>query len=97
MSKSAHSNITLIRGLGLISAAAIVMGNVIGTGVFLKTRVMTCNVGTPGNAIIDNVMVNGFVFRGAPLATAAIPTLGEYALMALAGLLGLAGVLLIRR
>ncbi|MEO6050121.1 MAG: amino acid permease, partial [Pyrinomonadaceae bacterium] len=39
---------TLIRGLGLIAAVSIIIGNVIGTGVFLKARVMTCNVGTPG-------------------------------------------------
>src|ERR671928_1266536 len=51
MSKLAPSNITLIRGLTLIAAASIVIGNVIGTGVFLKTRVMTCNVGTPGMVI----------------------------------------------
>src|SRR5688572_14743287 len=39
---------TLIRGLGVLAAAAIVIGDVIGTGVFLKARVMTCNVDTPG-------------------------------------------------
>ncbi|MBP9109378.1 MAG: amino acid permease [Pyrinomonadaceae bacterium] len=39
---------TLIRGLGLIAAISVIIGNVIGTGVFLKARVMTCNVGTPG-------------------------------------------------
>ncbi len=39
---------TLIRGLGLIAAVSIIIGNVIGTGVFLKARVMTCNVGSPG-------------------------------------------------
>ncbi len=38
---------TLIRGLGLIAAISIIIGNVIGTGVFLKARVMTCNVGSP--------------------------------------------------
>src|SRR6478609_9603848 len=38
----------LVRGLGLIAAISIIIGNVIGTGVFLKARVMTCNVGTPG-------------------------------------------------
>ncbi len=42
------SSIMLIRGLSLVAAISIVIGNVIGTGVFLKTRVMTCNVGTPG-------------------------------------------------
>ncbi len=38
---------TLIRGLGLVAAISIIIGNVIGTGVFLKARVMTCNVGSP--------------------------------------------------
>src|SRR3954452_20223845 len=38
----------LIRGLGLVAAVSVIIGNVIGTGVFLKARVMTCNVGTPG-------------------------------------------------
>ena len=52
MSKPAPSNITLIRGLTLVAAASIVIGNVVGTGVFLKARVMTCNVGTPGMVII---------------------------------------------
>ncbi|MEP6944633.1 MAG: amino acid permease [Acidobacteriota bacterium] len=37
----------LVRGLGLIAAVSIIVGNVIGTGVFLKARVMTCNVGSP--------------------------------------------------
>jgi len=39
---------TLIRGLGLIAAISVIIGNIIGTGVFLKARVMTCNVGSPG-------------------------------------------------
>jgi basic amino acid/polyamine antiporter, APA family len=38
----------LIRGLGLWAAISVNVANMIGTGVFLKTRVMTCNVGTPG-------------------------------------------------
>jgi len=37
----------LVRGLGLWGAIAINVANMIGTGVFLKTRVMTCNVGSP--------------------------------------------------
>lgn len=37
----------LIRGLGLVAAISVIVGNVIGTGVFLKARVMTCNVGEP--------------------------------------------------
>jgi basic amino acid/polyamine antiporter, APA family len=45
-----QSNISkqeLIRGLGLLAAIAVIIGNVIGTGVFLKARVMTCNLGSP--------------------------------------------------
>ena len=38
----------LYRGVGLWAAIAVNVANMIGTGVFLKTRVMTCNVGTPG-------------------------------------------------
>src|SRR2546429_8912009 len=41
----------LIRGLGLTAAIAVNVANIIGTGVFLKARVMTCNVGTPGIAL----------------------------------------------
>ena len=29
---------TLVRGLGLIAAVSVIIGNVIGTGVFLKER-----------------------------------------------------------
>ncbi len=39
--------ITLVRALGLLAAVSIIIGNVIGTGVFLKARVMTCNLGSP--------------------------------------------------
>ena len=82
MSKPAHNNITLIRGLGLISASAIVIGNVIGTGVFLKTRVMTCNVGTPGKVLAVWVAAGLLSLAGA-LTYAEIATLfpragGEY-------------------
>ena len=38
---------TLVRGLGLIAAVSVIIGNVIGTGVFFKARIMTCNVGSP--------------------------------------------------
>lgn len=37
----------LVRGLGPWAAIAVNVANMIGTGVFLKARVMTCNVGTP--------------------------------------------------
>ena len=48
----ASNNITLIRGLGLVAAISIIIGNVIGTGVFLKARVMTCNLGSPEWVVI---------------------------------------------
>ena len=51
MSKLATDHVKLIRGLTLLAAVSIVIGNVIGTGVFLKARVMTCNVGTPGMVV----------------------------------------------
>jgi basic amino acid/polyamine antiporter, APA family len=37
----------LVRGLTLSSAASLNIANMIGTGVFLKARVMTCNVDSP--------------------------------------------------
>ncbi|MFN2501083.1 MAG: APC family permease [Pyrinomonadaceae bacterium] len=50
----------LIRGLGLIAAISVIIGNVIGTGVFLKARVMTCNVGSP-NWVIAAWVVAGLL------------------------------------
>ena len=47
MTPEIHNKATLVRGLGLVAAISIIIGNVIGTGVFLKARVMTCNVGSP--------------------------------------------------
>lgn len=56
---------TLVRGLTLIPAAALVVTNVIGTGVFVKARVMTCNVGTPGMVLLAYVMGGLLVLAGA--------------------------------
>jgi APA family basic amino acid/polyamine antiporter len=47
MTAAGSSRTELVRGLGLWGAIAINVANMIGTGVFLKTRVMTCNVGSP--------------------------------------------------
>ena len=55
----------LIRGLGLIGAASVNVANIIGTGVFLKARVMTCNVGTPGKALIVWVIAGFLALAGA--------------------------------
>lgn len=55
----------LIRGLGLVAAISIIIGNVVGTGVFLKARVMTCNVGTPGWVIAAWVAAGFLSLSGA--------------------------------
>ncbi|MBK8466997.1 MAG: amino acid permease [Chloracidobacterium sp.] len=56
---------TLIRGLGLIAAISIIIGNVIGTGVFLKSRVMTCNMGDPQWVILAWVAAGLLSLAGA--------------------------------
>src|SRR5689334_17113632 len=55
----------LIRGLGLIGAVSVNVANIIGTGVFLKARVMTCNVGTPGKTLIVWVIAGLLALAGA--------------------------------
>ena len=55
----------LVRGLGLIAAISVNVANIIGTGVFLKARVMTCNVGTPGKALIVWVLAGLLAMAGA--------------------------------
>src|SRR5918995_2254966 len=55
----------LIRGLGLIAAISVNVANIIGTGVFLKARVMTCNVGTPAKALIVWVLAGLLSMAGA--------------------------------
>jgi basic amino acid/polyamine antiporter, APA family len=52
MDPTVDEKYTLVRGLGLIAAISVIIGNVIGTGVFLKARVMTCNVGSPSWVLI---------------------------------------------
>ena len=62
VTRSDHS---LVRGLGPVAATCIVIGVVIGTGVFLKARVMTCNVGTPGLVITVWVVAGVLSLAGA--------------------------------
>lgn len=74
--------ITLVRGLGLLAATAIVVGDVIGTGVFLKARVMTCNVGTPG-MVVTVWVVGGLLSLAGALTYAELAVMmpragGEY-------------------
>jgi basic amino acid/polyamine antiporter, APA family len=73
---------TLVRGLGVLAAAAIVIGDVVGTGVFLKARVMTCNVETPG-AVLAVWAVGGLLSLAGALTYAELAAMmpragGEY-------------------
>jgi APA family basic amino acid/polyamine antiporter len=85
MSKLNNSNITLVRGLGLTAATSVNIANMIGTGVFLKTRVMTCNVGTPWMVVAVWVVAGLLALAGA-LTYAELTTMmpragGEYVFM----------------
>lgn len=82
MSRLPQENIALVRGLGLTAAVSVNIANMIGTGVFLKTRVMTCNVGTPGMVIAVWVVAGLLALAGA-LTYAELTTMmpragGEY-------------------
>jgi APA family basic amino acid/polyamine antiporter len=55
----------LARALTLVPAAAIIVANVIGTGVFVKARVMTCNVGTPEMVLLAYALAGVFTIAGA--------------------------------
>jgi APA family basic amino acid/polyamine antiporter len=63
--KSKPTHVELVRGLTMIAAMSVVVGNVIGTGVFLKARVMTCNVGTPGKVLAVYVVAGLLSLAGA--------------------------------
>lgn len=64
----------LQRGLGLAAATSINIANMIGAGVFLKARVMTCNVGDP-------LTVMGVWFAAGLLVLAGALTYAELAAM----------------
>ena len=75
----------LVRGLGLGAAVSINVANTIGTGVFLKARVMTCNVGDPISVMAVWLAAGLLVLAGALTyseLTAMIPEAGgEYAIL----------------
>jgi APA family basic amino acid/polyamine antiporter len=58
------SAVSLKRDLGLWSAVAIVVGTVIGSGIFIVPNVMIRNMGTPGMVfvvwVVGGVMLWGF-------------------------------------
>jgi APA family basic amino acid/polyamine antiporter len=68
----------LVRGLGPIAAISINVGNIIGTGIFLKARVMTCNVGTPLRVILVWIAAGLLALAGA-LTYAELTTLRPHA------------------
>lgn len=72
----------LIRALTLVPAVAVVISNVIGTGVFVKARVMTCNVGTPWRVMTVWLVAGVLTMAGAMVyaeLTAMMPRAGgEY-------------------
>ena len=49
----------------MTAAISVNVANIIGTGVFLKARVMTCNVGTPAKALIVWVLAGLLAMAGA--------------------------------
>ena len=64
----------LKRGLTLVPTAAVVIAVVIGTGVFVKARVMTCNVGSPG-AVLAVYALAGLLTLAGALAYAELATM----------------------
>jgi basic amino acid/polyamine antiporter, APA family len=63
--RQASGNATLLRGLALVPATAIIVTNVIGTGVFVKARTMTCNVGSPWMVLLAYALAGVFTLGGA--------------------------------
>ena len=72
------NNGQLVRGLGPIAAISVNVGNIIGTGIFLKARVMTCNVGTPGRVIFVWIAAGLLALAGA-LTYAELTTMRPHA------------------
>lgn len=72
----------LVRGLTITSAASLNIANMIGTGVFLKARIMTCNVESP-IAVLAVWLAAGLLVLGGALCYAELASMfpragGEY-------------------
>ena len=63
--RSFSAPVALVRSLTLVPAAALIVTNVVGTGVFFKARVMTCNVGTPWMVLLAYAAAGIFTLAGA--------------------------------
>src|SRR5437870_3211885 len=55
----------LVRGLGVVESTAIVVGTIIGTGIFLKPRVIAELLGAPGLILLVWVIGGVLSFLGA--------------------------------
>ena len=64
----------VVRALGLTPATSVILANIIGTGVFVKARVMTCNVGTPG-MVLTVWLVAGLLSLAGALVFAELSTM----------------------
>jgi basic amino acid/polyamine antiporter, APA family len=62
---SSGKSVSLARGLTLVPAAALIVTQVIGAGVFVKARVMTCNVGTPWMVLLAYLLAGILTLGGA--------------------------------
>lgn len=63
--KESQMSKELVRGLNLVDAGAIVVGSIIGTGVFLKTATMSALVGSPGMVLIIWIVAGLLSLAGA--------------------------------
>jgi APA family basic amino acid/polyamine antiporter len=82
---NAFKQVGLVRGLGLWGAVAVNIANMIGTGVFLKTRVMTCNVDRP-LLVLAAWVAAGLLTLAGSIAYAEVATMmpepgGEYVIL----------------
>ena len=71
----------LIRGLTLTDTTSLVVGTIIGTGIFLKTAVMSQNVGTPELVLLAWVAAGVLSLAGALTYAelgVLLPRAGEY-------------------
>ena len=85
MPNEAPGSASLVRGLGLIAATSVNIANMIGTGVFLKTRVMTCNVESPVTVMVVWI-VSGLLALAGALTYAELASMmpkagGEYVIL----------------
>ncbi|HEY5093709.1 MAG TPA: amino acid permease [Candidatus Eremiobacteraceae bacterium] len=65
MPAASSSRPELIRALGITAAASLIICNIIGQGIFLKARAMTCNVGSPDLVVVAWVAAGILALCGA--------------------------------